>query len=123
MSTFTRWVNKCDILTKTTVVSSTGQKTPTYAISSLKQKCIFAPRFSTIDKTRVGPTYEGREDLILQLPGDVSIDYTKQIENIRDRKGNIFEIGPFEIVQIIRQPGFYGQVHHIFVTIRRVIES
>lgn len=120
MAIYLRLNHRADIHSKTTVTNAAGQKKPTWTASATSVKCIFVARYAMV---RTSPTYEERETINFFFPNDTTINYDSRIYNVKDRLGNVLDAGPFEIIAIIKQPGFTGKLHHYFVTARRVIES
>lgn len=109
--------HRADIYTKSVTTNAAGQKKPSWTASQTNVHCQFIPRFAL---TRVSPTFEEREVVNIFFSEEVS--YDDRIYNIKDRKGNVIEAGPFEVVSVLKQPGFSGKVHHYVVQVRRVIE-
>jgi hypothetical protein len=52
---------------------------------------------------------------------DTEVDYPQQIRDLRDKKGNIIEEGPFNIISIKKFLG-WSEVHHLEVDIQAVLE-
>lgn len=121
MTIYTQMIHKVDIYKKVVAESAdSGQVVATWAIETDDAACHYIPRFV---ETRVKPTYEETERHTMFFPADTVVDYGKRLYNIKDRKDQVIEAGPFEVVGILKHPGFGGKVHHIKATIRRVIES
>ena len=123
MSIYLKFPNRADIYDKTTVTTESGQKKPTYTVETSAVKCQWAPRYPRYGLTRVNPTYEQTEVINMFFPGDIELTYDKRIYNVTDRVGNEVDPGPFEIVAIIKQPGWTGKIHHYLITVQRVIET
>jgi len=121
---FLRFSQTADIYTKQTVISAAGQKTFTFTLSATVPINIQSPQASGSDK-RVVPYQEFIAIHEMIVPGMYAdnIDYQNRIQNIKDRYGNVLEIGPFEIVSIQPKFGFNGKKHHILATIRKVVET
>jgi hypothetical protein len=58
------------------------------------------------------------------VPSDYTryIDYTNRIQVIKDKYGEILEVGPFEIISIQPKFGFNGRKAHLLAVIRKIME-
>ena len=116
-----RFPHNLDIYKKTVVKNAVGQKKPTWTFSK-NIKCSFTPKSDSRSFRRASITQENSEDFNIFMPS-IDLDIDDRLMNIKDRFGNIIYIGPFEIIEIWKQPGFSGKVHHLSITIREVIEQ
>lgn len=119
--TYLRFYQSCDILQRRTTVNDAGQKVPTFTLKTnipivfqaLASERRTSPYLANIDDYQM---YVSHQDL-------ENIDYGYHVKNIRDRYGNILEEGPLEITAIQKKYGFGGQLHHLLVSMRQVVES
>lgn len=119
--TFLRFYHKADIYKRTVVVNDAGQRTLTYSFLETIP-VVFQAMAS---ERRTGPYIANIDEYQMYVPYKYNeyISYDYQVNNIIDRYGNVLETGPMEIIAIQKKMGFSGRLHHIFVTIRRAVES
>lgn len=119
--TFLRFTNKIDIYQISTTVSPAGQKISTYS------KVATVPAFFQAKRTerRLEPYVDNIDEyeFYMSYKEEPYIAYNNRIQNVVDRFGNLIEEGPLEIVSVRKYVGFRGQLHHLLVTTRRVVES
>lgn len=107
-----------DIMTKSTVSTSSGQRLASWTKSG-ESKCSFVPNRTNI---RVAPTVEEKDLDMIFFPHDANITYDTRLENLRDRQGNVIYAGPLQIVAIKKPVGYQGRVNHLQVRVESVIE-
>lgn len=123
---FLQFLQTADIYTKQTVISAAGQKTFTFTLAATIPINLQSPSAQTTggDK-RLVPYQEFIAIHEIIVPGMFAdnIDYQNRVQNIKDRYGNVLEVGPFEIVSIQPKFGMNGKKHHIMAVIRKVVET
>lgn len=118
---FLKLPHKMDIYTKTITTSVAGQRTVTYTKSSTI-RTFFQPIAS---ERRVSPYVDNIDEcqFYVSYKDASKITYDNRIQNIIDRFGNVVYAGPFEIVNIVKQPGFNGKIRFLQVVGRVVVEN
>lgn len=118
--TFLVFPHKIDIYQRTTSTNAAGQKTYTYAKSATIE-ALFQGQSS---ERRIAPYVDNIDEYQFYIPYKYAqyISYNNRIQGIKDRYGNLIEAGPLEIVNIQKQMGFGGRLHHLYVSSRFVVE-
>jgi hypothetical protein len=111
--------HKSDIYYRVDTENAAGQKKPIWTLLYADQKCSYQPSFGSV---RVEPTTEDWKTIFLYFPKTTSISPAHRVYNIRDRKGNVIQAGPYEIISVLIEPGFSGGTHHYKVLLKTVIE-
>ena len=119
--TYLRFVHTADVYQKITSVSPAGQKTITFT----KIATVPVSYQSGISERRVEPYIDNIEEykFYISYQDAGCISYNNRISNVKDRYGNVIEVGPLEIISIRKQMGFGGRLHHLVVGARRVVEN
>jgi hypothetical protein len=123
--TYLRFNQTADIYQKITTVSPAGQKTFEYSL--IKTIPIFVQSHSS-ETSNTGKRIAPYQDYIavhqIIVPSDYTryIDYTNRIQVIKDKYGEILEVGPFEIISIQPKFGFNGRKAHLLAVIRKIME-
>ena len=119
--TYLRFVHTADVYQKITSVSPAGQNTITFT----KIATVPVSYQSGISERRVEPYIDNIEEykFYISYQDAGCISYNNRISNVKDRYGNVIEVGPLEIISIRKQMGFGGRLHHLVVGARRVVEN
>lgn len=123
--TYLRFNQTADIYQKITTVSPAGQKTFEYVL--LKTIPIYIQSHGSETSNggkRIAPYQDYIATHQVLVPGDYStyIDYTNRIQTVKDKYGDVLEVGPFEIVAIQPKFGFNGRKSHLLAVIRKIVE-
>lgn len=118
---FLKLPHKMDVYNKTITTSVAGQRTVTYSkLATIRS--FFQPISS---ERRVSPYVDNIDEcqFYVSYKDASKITYENRIQNIIDRFGNVLYSGPFEIVNIVKQPGFNGKVRFLQIVGRVVVEN
>lgn len=120
--TFLRFVHRCDVYSRTTVVNAAGQKASTFAIQQASVPCEFQNGSS---ERRIAPYVDNVDQFQLIIPKNYIsyFIYPSRIKNIVDRYGTVIYPGDFEIINVDKKTGFNGKVTHVIVSIQLVVEN
>lgn len=117
---YLRFIHTVDLYSESEAVNNAGQLMRTWTIETTGEKCMFIPRY---DQIRTDPSYEERAMDRFFFPNTATIGYNHRIYNVKDRFGNVLEAGPFEIMELLPQPGYNGRLHHYVLMARRLGET
>jgi hypothetical protein len=124
---YLRYPHTVEIHQKITTISDAGQKMYTFQLDKVIPAIINSPedQYSAGAKVRTAPYQEFIPVLQMIVPGQEAstVINTSRVFNMKDRYGNILEIGPFEIITVQAKYGWNGKKNHLMVSMRTVVEQ
>lgn len=119
--TFLKFHHSVDIYQKHRTVNAAGQR---YA--TLSYHCTIPVFAQWAQSSIVNQPYQGTvNELDLFIPKNYydDISYEIRFKDIKDRYGNIIDSSYYEVIGIEKKMQFSGKIHHLFVSLKRVIED
>ena len=113
---YTPYVFRIEVYTKTSTQSESGQPIHTWSLNRTI-KCDYMP--SRNEERLVGSVENPMSYLI--WTGDITIENSNQLRNLRDRYGNLIDAGPFNITGM-KKFGGWSKVFQTRIVAQKVLE-
>ena len=118
--TFMKFPQQIDVHQLTESLSAAGQITKSYYFS----QTINGFMMPGSHERDVSPYVKDVDQYHIHVPKhfDGVVKYESRLFNIRNNRGAIIEVGPLEIISIIKWTGWSGAIHHLHITAKVVVE-
>ena len=119
---FIRLSHRVDLYSRVTTKNDMGQNKASWNLETSSQVCSYVPSGSST-AIRVSPTVEEADYYTIFFPHDADINYSTRFKNLRTIVGdNIIDSRYMQVIQIDKNVSLSGQIQHIQVKVKTVIE-
>lgn len=119
---YIRFAHKVDLYTKITTTNDMGQKKAAWNLSVNGQICSYVPSGSSA-AIRITPSVEEADYCTVYFPHDADINYSTRFKDLRVIVGEDVIVSRWmQIIQIDKHISFSGQLQHLQVRLKSVIE-
>lgn len=117
-----RFAHKIDVYSKVSVKNDMGQNKALWNLDVDGQMCSYVPS-TTSTAIRITPSVEEADYFTIYFPHDAQISYSTRFRDLRVAPSNdIIESRWMQVIQIDKHISFSGQLQHLQVRLKSVIE-
>lgn len=119
---YIRFAHKIDLYTKVSVKNDMGQNKALWNLYTDGQICSYVPSTSST-AIRITPSVEEADYFTIYFPHDAEVNYSTRFKDLRVIVGeDIIESRWMQVIQIDKHISFSGQIQHLQVKLKSVIE-
>ena len=119
---YIRFAHKVDLYTKITTKNDMGQNKAAWNLSVNGQVCSYVPSGSST-AIRITPSVEEADYFTVYFPHDADVNYSTRFKDLRVIVGEeVIESKWMQVIQIDKHISFTGQLQHLQVKLKSVIE-